>query len=155
MDEPNPSALRPTDAPQSPPTNSEPQPGPRPPSTAEMMFLGSDGLRSGWSLLLYFLIGSSIAAGFRFLLHLPFVPHFSKLWGFFVAECLSLTAALVPAFIMAKIEKRSFGAYGLPIRQAFGKLAMHSAEQSGSTPAATGFGGSTMRTSTTARCSVR
>jgi len=122
MDEPNPSALRPTDAPQSPPTNSEPQPGPRPPSTAEMMFLGSDGLRSGWSLLLYFLIGSSIAAGFRFLLHLPFVPHFSKLWGFFVAECLSLTAALVPAFIMAKIEKRSFGAYGLPIRQAFGKL---------------------------------
>src|SRR5207244_11454222 len=38
-----------------------------------------------------------------------------------LAEVQRLTAAVVPALIMARIERRPFGAYGLPPHLAFGK----------------------------------
>jgi membrane protease YdiL (CAAX protease family) len=121
MDEPSPPVLPPEHSPLQAPSIQS-QPAPRPLSTAEKVFLGHNGLRSGWSFLLYLLMGIALAAGFSQLLRLPFMPHFSKLWGFFVAENLSLVAAMVPALVMAKVEKRPFGIYGLPPRGIFGKL---------------------------------
>jgi hypothetical protein len=46
----------------------------------------------------------------------------ARLWLQLVSESMVVIAAIVPAFVMARIEKRPFGAYGLPGRQAFGKL---------------------------------
>src|ERR1043166_2663171 len=84
------------------------------------VFIGPDGLRSGWSLLLYLLMGAAIVTGFSLLRRLQ--HHKTPLlWGFVIGEGLSLVAALVPALIMGRIEKRPFGAYGLPRKGAFGK----------------------------------
>jgi membrane protease YdiL (CAAX protease family) len=95
---------------------------PKPASSSFMakVFLGRDGLRSGWSLLLYLCIAAAILTAFNLLHHLQ--HHKTPLlWGFLIGECVSLIAALVPAVIMARIEKRPFGAYGLPRQGAFGK----------------------------------
>jgi membrane protease YdiL (CAAX protease family) len=108
-------------APKPEPTTASLQASPQP-STSARVFIGNDGLRSGWGFLLYLLMGAAIAAALSLLLHLPQLQHLSKLWGFFTAECMSLIAAVVPAFVMARIEKRPFGAYGFPLRGAFGKL---------------------------------
>src|SRR5207247_11112992 len=42
--------------------------------------------------------------------------------GLLIQDVLSFTAAACTALIMARAERRSFGAYGLPARNAFGML---------------------------------
>ena len=121
MDEPNSSASEPglttpAQIPAGAPLTAKPESAP----LATKVFLGPEGLRSGWSLLLYLLIGAAIVTGFSLLRHLQH-HKMPLLWGFLIAEGLSLIAAVVPAFIMARIEKRPFGAYGLPRQGAFGK----------------------------------
>jgi membrane protease YdiL (CAAX protease family) len=44
------------------------------------------------------------------------------LWGMLASEFLGVVAAIIPAVVMARIEKRPFGDYGLPAKGAFGKL---------------------------------
>lgn len=86
------------------------------------IFIGPDGLRAGWRLLLYAAMGVAIMLLFGRLLH-HLRPHISgRLWLLMVGESQLLLVVLLPAFIMARIEKRSFDAYGLPPRSAFGKL---------------------------------
>jgi membrane protease YdiL (CAAX protease family) len=46
----------------------------------------------------------------------------SGLWSMMLAECGSLAAALVPAVALARAERRPWRVYGLPGRQALGKL---------------------------------
>ena len=50
------------------------------------------------------------------------LPDLSFLWRQTAAEFGLAIIAIVPALLMAKIEGRSFGSYGLPFRNAFGKL---------------------------------
>jgi membrane protease YdiL (CAAX protease family) len=86
------------------------------------VFLGPSGLRSGWRLALYLLlfgltlvtIGYSLQHG---------IPHHTvpPVWGQMIAEIATVISAFVPAIIMARIEKRPLGAYGLPRAGAFGK----------------------------------
>ncbi len=105
-------------------TEMSPTPGlqpPLPPSTLRRVFVGPDGIRSGWRLLLYLLIFLAIGAAFGFLARLAHLRRLPMIWNFLSGEVLSLVAAVVPAFIMAWIEKRSFGVYGLPRRGAFGR----------------------------------
>ncbi len=85
-------------------------------------FVGPHGLRAVWRLLLYLglwrvfvLLLDAMAA-----IVLPRGTH--GIWLDLAVESKRTVAAILPALVMAVIEKRPFGAYGLPGRQAFGKL---------------------------------
>ncbi len=97
----------------------------RPPEgIAHKVFLKKDGLRAGWRLLIYaaFVLGLGFG-GEMVLQHLirPARGAFSP--GFWFAnEVFSFTVVFGVALIMAQIEHRPPGVYGLPLRGAFGKL---------------------------------
>jgi hypothetical protein len=95
-------------------------PPPAPPAYG--IFLNADGLRAGWSFLVYLAMGVAIAyllaAGLR-LWHPAAGP--GRLWKGMFAEAGLFLAAAIPALVMARIEKRPFGVYGLPARSAFGR----------------------------------
>lgn len=105
--------------PLTPPAIPEPQP-----AFLHSIFVGPEGLRAGWRFAIYL-------AGFFALLFLisfvtkPFLhlqPHQKPpVWVFLLGEMESLVAAIVPALVMARFEKRPFGVYGLSSRAAFGK----------------------------------
>ncbi len=91
------------------------------PSYVRTVFLGPDGLRAGWGLAFYvamfyplqFVAGrwvGSAALGVR------------GLWGMMLDELGVLVAAVLPALVLARVERRPWGVYGLPGRSAFGKL---------------------------------
>ena len=90
-------------------------------STAHKLFFGEDGLRSIWSILL-FMVGAYALANLAFgALHN--LIHQQQLQtqntkelpvGFpLLMDTVLLLAAVIPAFAISKIEKRSFGAYGI------------------------------------------
>jgi uncharacterized protein len=122
MDEPRPSPpAAQENLPAQPPAAFEPGLTPR--LSAHPMhavFLGPDGLRVPWRFLLYIAIGAAIV------LLLGSVRHYwhprVQLWEGVIGEFEILIGAVAAAVIMARIEKRSFDAYGLPPRRAFGKL---------------------------------
>ena len=83
--------------------------------------MGPDGLRSGWSFLLY--LGMVVAMVLAALRGLSKQMHALKgsVWQPLAQEALLAMVAFLPALVMARIEKRNFGAYGLPSAQAFGR----------------------------------
>src|ERR1700728_2933175 len=90
------------------------------PSYVRTVLLGPDGLRAGWGfafyvLMLYVLrsIVNRWAGSFE---------NGNELWSMMLEEFMVLVAAVAPALVLAKVERRPWGAYGLPLRQAFGKL---------------------------------
>jgi uncharacterized protein len=91
------------------------------PSYARTLFLGPDGLRPGWGFAFYvlgFYALQSIAVdmvGKRDL-------GASGLWNMMLEELGDLAAAVIPAMVLARIERRPWRAYGLPGAQAFGRL---------------------------------
>jgi CAAX protease family protein len=104
------------------PSNLAPPDAPVPasqPSTIRSVFLGPSGIRAGWRLLMYLAMMVIIAVALVFLFQ---QRHHSRLWNFFFGELFGVIAVLVPALAMGRIEKRPFGAYGLPAQGAFGKL---------------------------------
>lgn len=94
-----------------------------PTKTAHTIFFGPDGLRTGWRLLLYFLIAAAIASLLVMCTRFLF-PHSSprNIWVAMTTELTLLIAAISSALIMARIEKRPFDEYGLPRGSAFGKM---------------------------------
>jgi CAAX protease family protein len=85
------------------------------------IFIDDHGLRAGWRFLLYvglwrvFLI--LITTLVRYV-----QPHEAHgIWQELIAELEFLASALLPTLVMAAIEKRPFGDYGLPRKCAFGK----------------------------------
>lgn len=88
------------------------------PSYARTLFWGSDGLRPGWGLGFY-------AIGFllfqRLAVQLAWSHDFgdSGLWSRMLEELGDFLAAVIPAVILARVERRPWRAYGLPINQAF------------------------------------
>ncbi|GAC1700874.1 MAG: CPBP family intramembrane metalloprotease [Candidatus Acidiferrum sp.] len=101
------------------------RPAPRAAGTfIEKIFLNEDGLRAGWRLLVYlvFFVALRFSAsmiGGRFLKAPSGPPSmaFLYLW-----EGLNFAAFFGAAVLMSRIEHRPVGAYGLPMRIAFGKL---------------------------------
>ena len=83
------------------------------------IFVGADGLRAGWSLALYLSMFAAIVAVGGWWAQ---SVHFGELWSQLLGELGVLTAAVIPALVMARLEKRSWGVYGLPVREAFSKL---------------------------------
>lgn len=91
------------------------------PSYLRTVFLGPDGLRAGWGLAFYgamFYPLQFVAARWAGSTALGV----SGLWGLMLDEFVVLVAAVLPALVLGRVEKRPWGAYGLPRRQAFGKL---------------------------------
>jgi len=110
-----------------PPTSAAPTPsGPdfavaTQPSYARTLFLGPEGLRPGWGLAFYalmFYILQKLAVDLAWSRELGA----SGLWSMLLEELGSLVAAVIPALVLARIERRSWKEYGLPGRQAFGRL---------------------------------
>ncbi|MGB6677590.1 MAG: type II CAAX endopeptidase family protein, partial [Terriglobales bacterium] len=85
------------------------------------IFIDDHGLRAGWRFLLY------VGLWRVFLILIPTLvryvqPHEAHgIWQELIAELEFLASAVLPTLVMAAIEKRSFGDYGLPRKYAFGK----------------------------------
>ena len=91
------------------------------PSYVRTVFLGPDGLRPGWGFAFYVLmfyvlqfvitrwIGSLDLGG-------------NGLWVMMLDEFGIFVAAVLPSLVLARVEGRRWGEYGLPLRKAFGKL---------------------------------
>ncbi len=91
------------------------------------VFIGSNGLRAGWRLLVYLAIfvalatALQIAVGRVFHLHRPRGP--IDPWFVLIANTLLLVSMMVAAFIMSRIERRPMGVYGLPLHGSVAKNA--------------------------------
>ena len=111
--------------PESSPESSSTPAFPTPPheGLASKIFLRQNGLRAGWSLLLYTAFGLMIwyplamilvlAGGFR---EGSYSPQSVAL-----GELVSFAAVYGAALAMARLERLPAGVYGLPLGQAFGK----------------------------------
>lgn len=100
-------------------------PPPPRPSTflLEPIFVGPNGVRSGWRAALFvslFFLFMTLAANAAALLHLSFSgPITPRVLG--SQEALAVVCALLAASILARLERRSFDDYGMPLTRAFGK----------------------------------
>jgi len=102
---------------------------PSPPAAPNNVFRGPNGIRAGWRALIFILL--AFAIGLFLVASLTLVKNAGKLaniavsgftpLGLTITEAALLIPALIAAWIMARIERRKFGAYGLPVRHAFGK----------------------------------
>lgn len=97
------------------------------------IFLGTNGIRAGWRLLLFLILivpfqyliiqrGLRLIPGFAEVMKAvqaggPLTPYFQV-----ILESAAILVVFLPASIMSRIEKRPFGAYGIPLRGVFGKL---------------------------------
>jgi len=106
------------------PRLSGPQPAPA------NIFVGPNGIRAGWRLLIFVAIFLALAKCVQFVLvHIPAVRAYQQAQpkdvmtpaGQIIGEGLAVFFLFISALIMTKIEKRSFADYGLPLSQAFGK----------------------------------
>ena len=90
------------------------------PSYARTLFFGPDGLRPGWGFVFYVVIFYTLQMLAN---RLAWAHHFGAngLWSTLLQELGDFVAAVLPALVLARIERRPFTAYGLPPRQAFGK----------------------------------
>jgi len=91
------------------------------PSYARTVFLDSDGLRPGWGLAFYFLTFFVLQ---RLAVDLASSRDFgaSGLWTLMLEQVGTLLTALIPAVVLARIERRPWKVYGLPLQRAFGRL---------------------------------
>src|SRR5579863_2394810 len=91
------------------------------PSYARTLFLGPDGLRSGWGIAFYvaaFLLLQKVLVG----LAGAYDFGASGLWSMLLEESGNLVAAVIPAVVLAHVEQRPWRMFGFPGRQAFGRL---------------------------------
>ena len=91
------------------------------PSYAWTVFFGPDGLRPGWGVAFY--------VAMFYLLQFSGQPvgwvggsGRERVWSMMLDEFGVFVAAVIPALVLARVERRPWGVYGLPGRQAFGKL---------------------------------
>ena len=91
-----------------------------PKPTFRRLLFGDDGLRAGWSVLLYLLLVGLVATGLKFVVdhfHLmpQRIPGAKELapFGMAVGEMVQFAMFAIPAWLMSLIERRPFGRYGL------------------------------------------
>lgn len=114
MDDPNLTVNPPQ--PEEAPTSPPPPPAPSP---VHGVFLGPNGLRAGWRLLVFVALTLLIAFGLVVLAG-PLVRRFHPP-GTLTGEGTGFLAALAASLVMGRlIERRSLAKYGLPGRGAFG-----------------------------------
>ena len=103
-------------------------PPPLPPDSKSAMneiLFGPNDLRAGWRLLIFAaIIAVFLAAlhyGGKLLSHGQPPPHGFSMTGIIIGEAIVFLLFLIVSWIMAKIEDRTIGDYGLPARKAFQK----------------------------------
>ena len=114
-------------APESPHETASPGQGPRSsapaPPPPNPVFFSAQGLRAGWRIFIYVCLGlvlygvELVPASFLF-------PRLSSAFAvstIIAGEAMVFAAAFGAALLMARIEARDSGTYGLPFRNAFGK----------------------------------
>ena len=91
------------------------------PSYAHALFFGPDGLRPGWGFAFYLVAFLTIQ---QFAVQLAWARDFgdSGLWSRMLEEFGDVLAAIIPAAVLLRVERRSWSAYGLPLKQAFGRM---------------------------------
>ncbi|PRC94715.1 CPBP family intramembrane glutamic endopeptidase [Solimicrobium silvestre] len=85
------------------------------------IFIGPDGLRAGWSVLLFIVIYASIGAATALILnlivqmmHLPKTSqNIATLKDTYIGQSILVALVVIATAVMARIEKKSFGSYGL------------------------------------------
>jgi uncharacterized protein len=107
-------------------------PAPPAPSLIHTIFTGPNGIRAGWRLAIFLGIGSALQLGVQqILIRIPaaraifeHVQHGGEITPSFefIFESTSIVVVFAAAFAMTFIEKRRFGAYGIPAAGAFGRL---------------------------------
>jgi membrane protease YdiL (CAAX protease family) len=97
--------------------------------TVGRLFMGDDGLRAGWSLLLFVILFGVITLSANFVLahvHLapkpparstPGTPYEMAPRNAAIGEATGFFALALAAFVMSLIERRPFARYGLPLRR--------------------------------------
>ena len=90
------------------------------PSYVDTLFRGPDGLRPGWALAFYviaflFLQQAVVQAAWAHDLG------YSGLWSDLLEKIGNFLAAAIPAVVLSRIERRPWSAYGLPLKQTFGR----------------------------------
>jgi len=93
------------------------------PTLIQRIFLGSDGVRVVWKVAIFLtlVIALRFAITFAFrLMHLHLRASEFTAHGAAIRDGLAFLVVLAATAIMAAIEKRSTGDYGLPLRGAFG-----------------------------------
>ena len=86
------------------------------------IFIGPVGIRAGWRIAMYLVMATIVALALGFVLQGWTPQGAGRLWKEMAGEFSLFLATLIPALVMARIEKRSVGDYGLPLQGAFGKL---------------------------------
>jgi membrane protease YdiL (CAAX protease family) len=94
-------------------------------TTLRTLFIGPQGLRAGWGLLIYLVLfngmGALLFLVLQRVLNIPDNPPWTA--GLILGgEAVQLVFALAATAILGKIEKRSLAAYGVALRAALGKL---------------------------------
>jgi membrane protease YdiL (CAAX protease family) len=95
-----------------------------------VVFFNDRGLRSGWRIVTYLvqiLVLKTIANTILdSVFHVPKTdtPSF---WQMFMFEALGMAIVFLPALVMARLESRPVGEYGLPARSMFGLQFWHGA----------------------------
>ena len=97
-----------------------------------MIFRGPNGLRAGWRLLIFFALTAPLVLLVQFVtkrfpvlkaaVQMNMKGATSVPLGDIVIQASALLPLLCAAWLMSRIEHRPFGDYGLPVRNAFGKL---------------------------------
>jgi uncharacterized protein len=94
------------------------------------IFLGPDGIRAGWRVLIYIALFRAFIGGLQY-----GAAHTAPIRNWLAAqptdviavgalvfsEVILVLSVFIPALIMTRIENRPFAAYGLPPAEAFGK----------------------------------
>jgi uncharacterized protein len=97
------------------------------------IFIGPNGIRAGWRMVMFLLFVAALGfvvvqRGLRLIPGAVRVMKLAQSGGVltpqfdFIFESAFLIVALLAAGIMTRIEKRPFGAYGMPLLEAFGRL---------------------------------
>ena len=92
------------------------------PSEIRQLFFGSDGLRPAWAFVSYVLMFYPLQLGMSWIASRVTFPRGPGLWSLPLGEFAVLVAAIIPALGMGRIERRSWGSFGLPVQSAFGRL---------------------------------
>ena len=94
------------------------------PNRGNPIFIGPQGVRAGWRLLIFIAVLFSIGALLHFSLGrvLPkLLPHGFTVITVVVGECLQFGVVLIATLIMGRFERRTLSDYGLPFRLMLGK----------------------------------
>jgi membrane protease YdiL (CAAX protease family) len=91
------------------------------PSYVRTVFLGPEGLRPGWGFAFYVAVFLGLQ---RLVAELAWSRDLgaSGLWSMMLEQFGVLVAAVIPALVLARVERRRWRVYGLPGRHALGPL---------------------------------